>query len=412
MSILNRFLFPFLITIASIGLWLLLPENLELARKIPAFFAAISMICMALAMLISARPKWIEPITGGMDKAYVWHKWLGITGLIGASFHWLLVPGPAGNGIDPQLADIGEELGQFAMYGLLLLGGISMVRKIPYRLWFYTHKLMGPIFLISVYHTFFSDVPFEFNSQTGIALFIVSLIGCISWIYKTLFKKRTIKTYHVSKITPLDDAIEVNLTAHKESIQYHSGQFAYLDFGFDNIEHYHPFTITSAPHERELSFIIRSLGKHTSELQQRVTVGQTVKIDGAYGRLHKKRKMNKPQIWIAGGIGITPFVSWLKQSQTTNQEIHLFYTGRGKLYDIMLAKLTSLITSDKVTLHKQENENDFLTGEKISTVINQELTQHQVFACGPTPMLKALKSQLSKKGMKETQWHNENFAMR
>lgn len=96
--------------LVSVAIWLLLPTDLELARKVPVFFATVSMLAMAGAMLLSCRPKWIEPMVGGMDSAYIWHKWLGIFGLVGASFHWLLVPGPAGNGIDPLFSKVDEDL--------------------------------------------------------------------------------------------------------------------------------------------------------------------------------------------------------------------------------------------------------------------------------------------------------------
>ncbi|NOH96671.1 ferredoxin reductase family protein [Vibrio sp. 99-70-13A1] len=421
--------FPLIIigSLLSVGVWFLLPVDLELARKIPAFFATISMISMALAMVISCRPKWIEPLVGGMDKAYIWHKWLGIFGLLGASFHWMLVPGPAGNALDPQFAEMGEEIGQWAMYGLLLLGGVSMVKQIPYRIWFYTHKLMGPIFLISIYHTFFSDVPFELFSLTGAALVVVSLIGSVSWVYKTFMKPKQYCAYQVTDVNPMDDAVEVVMKAEGEGIQYHAGQFAYLDFGFDRVEHFHPFTITSAPEisstsnvasakskgtGQELSFVIRGLGRHTKELQSRLNVGLNVTVDGGYGRLHAKKKANKPQVWIAGGIGITPFLAWIRSWKENDQPVHLFYVGRGSLYSLMLEKVGQLIGSKRIILHKQSAESERLTAEIMCSKLDLDIKQYQWFACGPTPMLMSLKSQLVEKGMKTNQWHNENFSMR
>lgn len=405
-------------SLLSASVWFILPIDLELARKIPAFFATISMICMALAMLLSCRPKWIEPLVGGMDKAYMWHKWLGIFGLLGASFHWLLVPGPAGNISDPQFADFGEEVGQLAMYGLLLLGGVSMVKHIPYRIWFYTHKLMGPIFLISIYHTFFSDVPFELFSHTGAALLAVSLIGSFSWVYKTFFKSKYYHNYQITTLTPMGDAIEVVMVTKGKAINYHAGQFAYLDFGFGHIEHFHPFTITSSPEfsnkstSKELSFVIRGLGRHTKELQNRLEVGLNVTVDGGYGRLHMKKNAKKPQVWIAGGIGITPFLAWIRSWKDNDQDVHLFYVGRGGMYSQMLEKVSKLIGSKQITLHKQNSDRKRLTAETLCESLDLDITKYQWFACGPTPMLMSLKHQLLSKGMKENQWHNEIFSMR
>ena len=396
----------------SLSIWFILPVELELARKVPAFFAAISMLSMAMAMLISCRTKWLDRLIGGIDKAYVWHKWLGISGVLGASFHWLLVPGPAGNGIDPTFADFGEEVGQWAMYGLILLGAISMVRQIPYRIWYYTHMLMGPIFIISVYHTFFSDVPFSLTSVTGITLLMVSAIGIVSWVYKIIFKKRHFCAYTVSDIKQIDNAVEVTLEADSKTIDYQVGQFAYLDFNLDKVSHFHPFTITSHPSEQQLSFIIRNLGKHTEALQTQLAVGQKVTVDGGYGQLMRKKKASQPQVWLAGGIGITPFLSWIKATASPEQEVHLFFVGRGKFYRLMVQKVTEIIGTKNIQLHIQDSEQERLSADGICEKLSLPLSMYQVFGCGPTPMLSSLKKQLVSKGLKPSHWHNENFVMR
>lgn len=408
----NTFKTILLALFASLSIWFILPGELELARKVPAFFAAISMLSMAMAILISCRTKWLDRLIGGIDKAYVWHKWLGVFGVLGASFHWLLVPGPAGNGIDPTFADFGEEVGQWAMYGLILLGGISMNRQIPYRIWYYTHMLMGPIFIISVYHTFFSDVPFSLAGTTGITLLVVSAIGIVSWVYKIIFKKRDYCTYIVSDVKPIDNAIEITLKAQSKTIDYQVGQFAYLDFHLDKVSHFHPFTITSHPCEQQLSFIIRNLGKHTQALQTGLTIGQKITVDGGYGQLIRKKKPSQPQVWLAGGIGITPFISWIKATTTSEQEVHLFFVGRGKFYRLMIQKVTEIIGSKNIQLHTQRNEQDRLSADDINEKLSLPLSMYQVFGCGPTSMLDTLKKQLISKGLNSCQWHNENFVMR
>jgi len=393
-------------------LWSLLPADLVLARKIPAFFAAISMVSMALAMVISCRPHWLDRLVGGIDRAYRWHKWLGISGLLGACFHWMLVPGPAGNGISPQFAAIGEEVGEFAMYGLLLLAAVSCARVVPYRLWYYTHKLMGPIFLISVYHTFFSDVPFEVLSLTGLALSITSVVGLSAWGYNRLFKRNSYRQYRTVEVHRMGDAVEVVLEPVTDAIAYKAGQFAYIDFGYGQIEHFHPFTITSDPTDKRLSFVIRAAGAHTRELYSRLGPGQLATVDGGYGQLHARRQASQPQVWIAAGVGITPFLAWLQALKPGAPQVHLFYVGRGCFYRLMKERLAGLIQRLPVTLHLQPEGGERLTGANLNARLTLPLTRYQVFACGPRTMLDALQTQLKEQGMSSTQWHNERFEMR
>jgi len=400
------------IALIGVTVWLLLPDDLELARKIPAYCATLSMLSMSLAMLLSCRPKWIDYLFGGIDKAYVWHKWLGIVGLLGASFHWLLVPGPAESGMNPVFAEFGEEVGQWAVYGLLLLGVSSMIKKIPYRLWYYIHQLMGPIFIIAVYHTFFSDAPFALFSKTGLALILISLVGIISWVYKVFIKPRGHLRYRVDSITQLDDAIALTLTPDSKKLSYQTGQFAYLDFNLSKVAHFHPFTITSVSSDADLSFIIRGLGAHTTALQSCVKVGSEVTVDGGYGRMFSKMKQRKPQIWIAGGIGITPYISAIRSLFDDRHETHLFFAGKGKFRDLIIAKIGHLIGTKNINFYSDFDENKRLNADVICSVLSLPVNSYNVFACGPAPLLSDIKHQLLEKGMKKNQWHSENFTMR
>ncbi|GAA5316254.1 MAG: ferric reductase-like transmembrane domain-containing protein [Candidatus Pelagadaptatus aseana] len=413
---------PLILTTAVAGCWLVLPADLEMKRKVPALFAAISMLSMAVALWLGIRPKLADILFGGMDKAYQWHKWLGISGLLGASLHWALVPGPAGGDVIPAIAESGEEMGEVAMYLLLLLGCISFLRFLPYNIWHKTHQLMGPIFLISVYHTFFSDVPFTINSLTGYVLLAISALGVGSWVYKILLYKRHINSYKVVKLVQLDGAVEVTLAPRSDkTVKHQPGQFAYVDFNLKGVNEFHPYTIASSGSGDKLVFVIRALGDHTSELQQSIELGQTVQVDGPYGRLYKHRVHEKPQIWLAGGIGITPFLAWLKALRLNSieqptQEIHLFYSGEGQLFRQFapyLVKLQSPLQTVKLhAIDTTDKTSGRLTGEKIKQCIDQPLRNYQIFACGPKPMLKALRSQLRQLGMNGYQWHNERFDMR
>ncbi|MCZ8489286.1 hypothetical protein O9992_25600 [Vibrio lentus] len=94
-----------------------------------------------------------------------------------------------------------------------------------------THMLMGPIFIISVYHTFFSDVPFSLTSVTGITLANgFRYRHCAGSTKSSLRSEISAPTRLVRDIKPIDNAIEVTLAAESKTIDYQQDNLLYLDF--------------------------------------------------------------------------------------------------------------------------------------------------------------------------------------
>src|SRR4030042_4153540 len=50
----------------------------------------LSIALMSLAMLLAARPAWLEGPLGGLDRMYRTHKWAGILAVSFAALHWLI----------------------------------------------------------------------------------------------------------------------------------------------------------------------------------------------------------------------------------------------------------------------------------------------------------------------------------
>ncbi|MDP1644049.1 MAG: FAD-binding oxidoreductase [Thiobacillus sp.] len=107
-----------------------------------------------------------------------------------------------------------------------------------------------------------------------------------------------------------------------------AGQFAFVTF--DQSEGPHPFTISSAWHGNgKLFFLIKGIGDYTSTLPATLKVGDLVKVEGPYGRFAFGGRKPR-QIWVAGGIGITPFVARMQAlaSKPDGKSIDLFYSTR------------------------------------------------------------------------------------
>lgn len=71
------------------------------------------------------------------------------------------------------------------------------------------------------------------------------------------------------------------------------------------------FTISSAPEEGELRITVKAVGPFTTELQN-ATPGTDVRVRGPYGAFCKNVAQQPRLTFIAGGIGVTPFLSVLR----------------------------------------------------------------------------------------------------
>lgn len=90
------------------------------------------------------------------------------------------------------------------------------------------------------------------------------------------------------------------------------------------------FSIASAPFEDQLMFATRMRDTAFKRSLKRVPLGTPVKMESPMGSLTLHKNSAKPAVFLAGGIGITPFFSILKQTDhdRLGPELYLFYSNR------------------------------------------------------------------------------------
>lgn len=89
------------------------------------------------------------------------------------------------------------------------------------------------------------------------------------------------------------------------------------------------FTIASAPHEAELMVAMRLRDSAFKEVLKYAPLGTAVKISEADGDLVLHRDPSRPAVLLAGGIGITPFLSIVRHAvrESLQHPIYLFYSN-------------------------------------------------------------------------------------
>lgn len=285
---------------------------------------------MAVAALLGARWSLVETCFGGLDRVYQAHKWLGIWALVFASFHFLFKAGikewevAAIVTLAPDLTRLMRQLSYVALMFIIML---ALNRNIPYNVWRWWHKLSGPLFLIVIVHWLSFKSPIALTSPAGLWLAFVSILGVAAAAYKLLLYRFVSNhaEYEVAGISPGAGAVHIQLTPVGKVIDFEPGQFGFLRMKEDGLREPHPFTIASAKSaDGRVDFLIRSLGDYTERLVANTKVGMRADIYAPYGRF-KRSQTAKREVWIGGGVGISPFVAWLKDEANHFDKVTLFY---------------------------------------------------------------------------------------
>ena len=225
---------------------------------------------------------------------------------------------------------LAEAIGEWAFYIAVLMMVLALVKRFPYRRFFQTHRVLAATYLALVAH---AVVLFKFehwNSLLGVTLAALMTAGSIAAVM-SLFRKHAGGTQVAGRVVAIERHPEADVMAVEIQLDdgwrgHQSGQFAFVTFHAD--EGPHPFTIASCWNDDgRIRFVIKALGDYTRSLSKRLQVDDTVKVEGPYGRFNFESDAPH-QIWIGGGIGITPFIARMGDLARTKggEAVDLFHT--------------------------------------------------------------------------------------
>lgn len=382
---------------------------------IAQYLGMIALLAMSMDQLIATRISLVEKIFGGLDRSYILHKWLGIGAVVAMFLHDQIDAEIDSFGRGDSWNQLGEELGEIGYYGLLVLVAITVATFIPYHLWRWTHKLIGAFFALCATHYFLVQKPFSNFDILGLYVGIFCLAGILAYLYSLLpARQLSAKQYKVAAIGHSGDALEISLAPQGAPLRHRAGQFAFISFDQDGLKENHPFTISKAPTEDgSLRFTTKPLGDFTSALARDLKSGTSVSVTGPHGRFTSFPSLNS-QIWIAAGIGITPFAAWAQGLGDSGPTVHLFFTVRKLEQAAHLDELQA--TAQRLPnfhLHLIETDSGpRLDAARIEAELGDNLKSAQAYYCGPKGLRDALKTDLAKLGLPARRFHFEEFEIR
>lgn len=371
--------------------------------------------------LLSARLRVIERFLGGLDKMTKTHARSGKLAF------WLIILHPVLLGAGRLLkgtpfsriwdwSSLVIFLGFIAFFGLIIVTAMTIYAHIAHQKWVWVHRLFGWLLPVFFLHGLLArgqivKIPLLF------AFFIfIGLGGFVAFLYRSVFWKKYIKRYdyEIAEINRLNPTVaELVLRTSGKKIHYEAGQFAYAAFDAIGVDSEpHPFSFSNAHNGPYVRLTIKALGDDTKRFMD-LQPGTAVKLEGPYGRFSYKNVKNHSQVWIAGGIGITPFLSMARSfSGPEKYDIRFFYGTESLDEAVFLSEfidITRHLPDNFSTSVVAKNFSGFVTVEMLQKSLT-DLRKFDYLICGPPPMVTAITSQLKKAGVPSSQMHYESFS--
>lgn len=373
-------------------------------------FSSWVVTVFAFNFLMATRAKWVENIFGGLDKMYLIHRRSGVIAVVLLILHFIVVPR------DLVAFNPGKPLGFYAfiliLLGVLISAAPPLKKKIPYHKWINIHKLMGVFYVLAVIHGLMVSSLIKELPITRVYVFGMSFLGVTAWFYRAflfnLFNKKI--KYSITNIKNLNYGVtEITMQTDAENLNYLAGQFAFFTFPSISKREQHPYTISSHPYDKELRISIKGLGDYTNNINDKLAVGDLALVEGPYGHFSSKYVKEYDQIWIAGGIGITPFLS-LSRDLHPNK-VKLFWCVNNEeeaVYKEELKRITDDNPNFEFTIWSSK-ESGHLSADKLGL---DSYNDKAYLICGPKTLKDNLTKQLKLKKVSNKNIYDEEFAFR
>jgi predicted ferric reductase len=393
-----------------------------------------------LQLILVSRPPWLEPAVG-CDRLFRLHQVLGF--VIAPLFlvhPILLVVGGARRhhvSLGQQFMDLVENWPHvwLATVAILLiiptvvLSLPSIRRRLAHETWHLPHLMMYlAVVLASLHQVNGADL----SSRPWITGYWVALQCLVygGFVGRRIGRPLLSLARHRFRIDRVvaesDDVTSVYLTGrHLDRFVFRAGQYVNVAFLSKGLWTPHPFSFSAAPNGRFIRMSIKSVGDFTRRARE-LTPGTYAVLEGPLGAFTIRASTRHKYLMVAGGIGITPIRALMESLAAARRDVVLVYAAKTTDDLVFASELRALTArchfilsrssdvtasggyaSDAGTSHRYEQGR--LDREQLATFV-PDVTERDVFLCGPPPMMTAMIGALRQLQVPESQIHREQFS--
>lgn len=433
MGIVSRVLFRgwaiiWISLLITVLIWITTLSDSSFIRQDPFLFfskmvALPGTVGMCWTFILSTRLRVLEDLFSGLDKVYHAHRTMGIVSFCLICLHPLFqvfrfLPN-WNHGMRLFLVqELGPiEFGLFAFILFIVLITLTLWVKIPYHIWKKTHELFICVLLLGLIHIVWINKQINASLLLSIWFYGFIFLAITSYIYiRYLYRYLGPRfIYRIERIEKKGKVWNFELKPTQKKMVYKPAQFIYISFDNPKVSsESHPYSISSSPDQDCLRISIKSLGDYTAKLGS-LCVGDKATLWGAYGHFYEKFicEKEKDLVLIAGGIGITPFLSILhfEAKRLSNRKIHLFYCVKNSSRAYFHSEIEGLAKSNH-SIHYNlwcSDTQGFMDVQDIAQKMGGDLNNKLYFLCGPLPMMDLFIRELNQKGVKSKYIRYEDF---
>jgi len=377
-------------------------------------------IYFGLNFVLATRWRWVEWLFGGLDKVYRAHNFAGRLALTLLILHGgilILQASPDQALLTTYLlpgVDWGYTTGVVGLLLLVSLVVLTIWVKLSYQAWLASHKWMGVPYVLGGLHAILLQGDWYMIALTA--------MGSYAWLY-TLLWYPTRGTRIEGQLTAVNR--KGNLTelmiALDRPVVSQAGQFIFIALPETSgriAPEVHPFSLSGRPDAHTLRISVKALGDYTRSLVH-AQPGDKVAVWGPYGSFGHAYGDATNMVWVAGGIGVTPFLDMLQHEQrrerNLNRRIDFFWTvaqAEDALYLEEIEPARVQLPHLDFHLHVTADQGRLTAKHIAATVGTERFASATFLLCGPQSMMDALRSQLRAQGIRRPEIVIEEFGMR
>ncbi|OIW00354.1 hypothetical protein TanjilG_29921 [Lupinus angustifolius] len=280
-------------------------------------FGQVGNICFAFLFYPVARASSLLPLLGlTSERCIKYHIWLGHITMTLFTLHGLCfiifwaVTGQTSKMLEWKKVGISKVAGELSLLcGLFMwVATIPRVRRKMFEFFFYTHHLY--IFFI-VFFIFHVGTHYACIMLPGLYLFLVDR-------FLRFLQSRQQVSLVSARVLPCE-TIELNFSKD-HGLTYNPTSIMFINVPSISKLQWHPFTVTSHSNfeKEKLSVVIKSEGTWSKKLYQMLSTPSSidhlnVSVEGPHGPTLTNYTRHDTLVMVSGGIGITPFVSIIKE---------------------------------------------------------------------------------------------------